>query len=437
MDLLIHSWRPKLRKHGKLDRKEDDVLTKEQNEQLTQVGAGTPVGELLRRYWHPIAIAQELTPDRPTKFIRALGEDLVLFRDKSDRVGLIQDHCAHRGASLLYGRVEERGIACAYHGWLYDTSGSCLECPAEPAGSMFHLTVKVRAYPVQRFAGLYWMYMGPAPAPALPKYDVLARPDGRRQITVFPNLDCNWFAAAENAVDPWHLQILHQDQPRSTRRPVNTTRGYVADIEEQDFYLTSYGIMKKRVYKDGRIEEHPMIFPTHLRTGSLWLRTPIDDTHTWQVTVAFRRSDDGSLVDPTDEEPEVSYLAPVKEPADGLHPFTRFNFYAPWGQILTQDMVMWETQGLISNRPEERLAASDKGVVLLRELMFQEIEKVQRGLDPLGVIRDQNHAIIDTNLDNERGRASGIATPTVEWRAPGLEHVPAEQLASLGYNRPG
>src|SRR5438093_9202887 len=286
------------------------MISAEENEMYVRVGPGTPAGELLRRYWHPIAIAQELTDEQPTKFVRVLGEDLVLFKDKSGNVGLIQDHCAHRGASLVYGRVEERGIACAYHGWLYDTSGSCLECPAEPAGSMFHLTVKMRAYPVQRYAGFFWAYLGPLPAPALTKFDVLARTDGRRRITVYPNLDCNRFAAAENAVDPWHLQILHQDQPRSTKRPANTTRGYVEDIESNEFYLTSYGIMKKRIYKNGKIEEHPMIFPTHLRTGSMWLRTPIDQTHTYQIVVSFRKGTDGSTVDPATEEPEVVFLPP-------------------------------------------------------------------------------------------------------------------------------
>ncbi|MEA2639330.1 MAG: 5,5-dehydrodivanillate O-demethylase oxygenase subunit [Chloroflexota bacterium] len=412
------------------------VLTKEQNERLTQTSAGTPAGELLRRYWHPIAVAAELTDEQPTRFVRILGEDLVLFKDKSGNVGLIQDHCAHRGASLLYGRVEERGIACAYHGWLYDTAGSCLECPAEPAGSMFHLTVRMAAYPVQKYAGLYWAYLGPAPAPELTKFDVLSRTDGRRRITVYPNLDCNWFAAAENAVDPWHLQILHQDQPRSTKRPANTTRGYVEDIEAVDFYLTSYGIMKKRVYKGGKVEEHPMIFPTHLRTGSLWLRTPIDDTHTLQWTVSFIRSEDGSTTDPADEEPEVVYLQPVKDPPNAVHPFARFNFYAPWGQILTQDMVMWETQGPISTRTDERLATSDAGIVMLRDLMFKEIAKVERGEDPMGVIRDPAQAFIDTNLSNERGRLSGIVTETVDWRAPGMETATADQLASTGYNGP-
>src|SRR5678816_4123782 len=174
------------------------MLTSEENEMLTRVGPGTPAGELLRRYWHPVAVAQELTDESPTKFVRVLGEDLVLFKDKSGRVGLIQDHCAHRGASMMYGRVEERGISCAYHGWLYDTAGNCLETPAEPAGSMFHLTVKLKAYPVKRFIGLYWAYLGPLPAPEITPYDVWTRQDGHRTIDVYPRLDCNFVQAMEN-----------------------------------------------------------------------------------------------------------------------------------------------------------------------------------------------------------------------------------------------
>src|SRR5258708_3106192 len=138
------------------------MITREENDRLTRVGPGTPGGDLLRRYWYPVAAIDDLD-EAGTKFVRILGEDLVLFKDKSGQVGLIADHCAHRGASLMYGRVEERGISCAYHGWLYDTNGSCLETPAEPEDSLFHLTVKQRAYPVRALAGMYWAYLGPQP----------------------------------------------------------------------------------------------------------------------------------------------------------------------------------------------------------------------------------------------------------------------------------
>src|SRR5713226_8808626 len=211
-------------------------MTPEENELLTRVGPGTLGGELFRRYWHPVAMPPEISEESPTKFVRMLGEDLVLFRDKSGRVGLIGDHCSHRGASLLYGRVEERGIACAYHGWLYDTTGNCLETPAEPAGSLFHLTVKHKAYPVQRLAGLYWAYLGPLPAPTLPPYDLLVRRDGRHTVQLRGQLDSNYLQAMENSVDPAHLMILHQITAGRGKPVTNTTRGFTDDVEKFDFY---------------------------------------------------------------------------------------------------------------------------------------------------------------------------------------------------------
>ncbi|MEA2640844.1 MAG: 5,5-dehydrodivanillate O-demethylase oxygenase subunit [Chloroflexota bacterium] len=384
------------------------VLTREENELLTRVGSGTPMGELLRRYWHPVAVAQELTDEQPTKFVRILGEDLVLFKDKSGNVGLIQDHCAHRGASLLYGRVEERGIACAYHGWLYDTSGSCLECPAEPAGSMFHLTVRMVAYPVQKFCGLYWAYLGPLPAPVIPRYDVWVREDGVQKIDVYPRLDCNWFQATENSVDPAHLQILHQDT--NGRRAPNTTRGFTDDIASFDFYETPYGIIKKRTYTNGRVDEHPLIFPNILRVSNVTqIRVPIDDAHT---SIFFIRFVPGDLtVGARDEEPEVTYVEPFKSVPEALHPFTRFRM----DKVLAQDHMAWETQGPIADRTTERLATSDRGIVLLRTVMKREIERVQRGEDPKAVIRDPNHGTIDTNLSEslaqQRERGGGDLLP--------------------------
>src|SRR5213083_896804 len=206
-------------------------LTEEENAKLTQVGPGTPGGELLRRYWHPIAGIHQVTEQAPTAHIRLLGEDLALFRDASGRVGLLADHCAHRGASLLYGRVEERGIACAYHGWLYDAHGTCLETPAEPADSKFHLTVRQRAYPVQKVVGLYWAYLGPLPAPALPRFDILVRRDGRRTLQLRGQVDCNYLQAMENSCDPAHLVILHQDSAARGRPIPNSTRGFTDDVE--------------------------------------------------------------------------------------------------------------------------------------------------------------------------------------------------------------
>jgi 5,5'-dehydrodivanillate O-demethylase len=381
------------------------MLTKEENEKLTRVGPGTPAGELLRCYWHPVGIVRELTDEKPVKFVRILGEDLVLFRDKKDRVGLIADRCAHRGASLSYGRVEEKGISCAYHGWLYDVEGNILETPPEPEQSKFRLTVKHKAYPVHKLGGLYWTYMGPAPAPVIPKYDVWARKDGRHWIRVLPRLDCNWLQAMENSVDTTHLHILHQELITRGLTVRGTTRGSIDDLEKFEFYQVPYGIMKRRVFTDGEVEEHPVIFPNLLRQSNrTQIRVPIDDTHTWICYLHFVPTDDGSLVDESDDAVPVEYKPPFKTPPDALYPFARFHM----DDVDGQDFMAWETQGPIADRTQERLAASDRGVTMLREMLKAEIEKVQRGIDPMNVIRNPDHPIINTRLDDSlKARKAG------------------------------
>jgi len=397
------------------------MLTKEENDFLTRVGPGTPAGELFRRYWLPFAVAKELTDDNPTKFVRLLGEDLVLFKDKSGNVGLIADHCVHRGASLLYGRPEERGIACAYHGWLYDTAGNCLETPAEPADSKFHLTVKIKAYPVRHWLGLYWAYMGPLPAPPITKFDVWARRDGTHKVTVQPQLDCNWLQAMENSVDPAHLPILHQNTSTQGRVAPSTTRGFTDDIKDFEFYELPYGMMKKRNYKNGLIDEHPILFPNILRhQRNTQIRVPIDDTHCFVVFVSFDQSPDGSLVEEEDQEAiPVRYVKSYKEPAGVLHPNTRFDMSK---DVQAQDHMAWETQGPIANRSIERLATSDRGVVMLRQIVRREIEKVQMGLDPMNVFRDPEHEIVDTNLQqsiDDLGTWRGATPPPPELARAG------------------
>ncbi len=370
------------------------MLTREENEMLTRVGPGTPAGELLRRYWLPVGVASELTAENPTQLVRILGETLVLFRDKSGSIGLIDDRCAHRGASLCYGRVEKRGLACPYHGWLYDTKGNCLETPAEPAGSKFHLTIKQPAYPVQRAVGLYWTYMGPLPAPVISNYDILFRKDGRRKIFVQPQLDCNWFQAMENSVDPAHLQILHQETAGRGRRINDTTRGLTDDVAGFDFYETSYGIMKRRAYRNGMVDEHPLIFPNILRQGNAaQIRVPMDDTHTRIFYVRFSPSENGEIVE--NDDPPVEHTAPFKNPPDAVHPYTKFRMDG----VQPQDYMAWETQGPIADRTRERLATTDRGIILLRQIMFRELEKMRAGQDPLGVVRDPaNNPLIDTHL---------------------------------------
>lgn len=372
------------------------MLSKAENETITRVGPGTPAGELLRCYWHPVALAQDISDEQPTHHVRILGEDLVLFKDKSGKVGLIADRCPHRGASLLYGRVEKRGLSCPYHGWLFDTEGHCLETPAEPEGSKFHLTVRHKAYPLQRFLGMYWTYMGPAPAPLIPRYDLWVRKDGRRSIMVQPQLDCNWFQAMENSVDPSHLQVLHQSLIARGRQIQNTTRGLTDDVAQFDFYEFPNGIMKRRTYKNGQIDEHPLIFPNILRQArNTQIRTPIDDTHTRIFFVHFEETEDGSIVEENEDTLPVEYIKPYKNPPDALHPVARFRLDA----VQAQDHMAWETQGPIADRTNERLGTADHGIVMLREMTLREIKKVQAGQDPKGVVRDPaQNEMIDTRL---------------------------------------
>ena len=384
------------------------MLTREDSEKLARVGPGTPAGELLRRYWHPLPVVRELTEEKPVHLVTILGENLVLFLDKKGRVGLLEDRCSHRGASLSYGRVEERGISCAYHGWLYDINGTVLETPPEPPESQFRLTVRHKAYPVQKFIGLYWAYMGPPPAPVIPKYDVWARKDGTRWLRVLPLLDCNWLQAMENSVDTTHLHILHQDLLTRGMTVRGTTRGTIDSLEMYDFYEVPYGIMKRRKFKDGDTEEHPLIFPNVLRQANrTQIRVPIDDTHTWICYVHFVPNEDGSVVEEEGDLP-VEYKPPFKDPPDGLHPIARFRM----DDVDGQDFMAWETQGPIADRTREHLTSSDHGVIMLREMLKREIEKVEKGLDPINVIRDPNHPMIDTKLEESLKAKKASSAPS-------------------------
>ena len=384
------------------------MLEQEDNDLLTRVGPGTPGGTLLRMYWHPISLIQDITEERPTKFVRVLSEDLVIFRDKSGRMGLIADKCAHRSASLVYGRVEERGISCVYHGWLYDCEGNILETPPERNDAIMK-SVKTTAYPVQEYLGMVWAYMGPQPAPPMIHYDTLFRKDGTRKWLIHPRLDANWFQAMENSMDPAHLQVLHQEFIGRGKVAPNTTRGFTDDVESYEFYITSYGgLMKKRTYKNGMVDEHPVLFPNILRQGaSSQFRVPIDDTHTMHMRLFFYPTEDGSA--PEDAfEPEITWEKPIKEDPEKSHPETRFILHS----VNSQDQMAWETQGPITDRSIEHLSYSDRGVVLLRRHTKEQIERVQRGEDPVGYQRDPNHAMVDTNVDEGVAQIGANRTPS-------------------------
>src|SRR4051794_27335929 len=184
------------------------MLTQEENELITRVGPATPGGDFLRRYWQPVGLVEEIPSGGAPVPVRLLGEDLVLYRDDKDRVGLLGIHCAHRGADLSYGRLEDGGIRCIYHGWLFDRTGRCLEQPGEPAGSTFHERIRQTAYPCIERAGVIFAYLGPGEPPLLPDYEFLTVAEENRFVTKLFS-DCNYLQGNEGNQDPVHLSFLH------------------------------------------------------------------------------------------------------------------------------------------------------------------------------------------------------------------------------------
>ena len=185
------------------------MMSQEQNDLITRIGPKDPCGKLMRMYWQPAALVDELQGPRPIRPVKLLGENLVLFRDEQGRYGLIDRHCAHRGADLAFGRLEQGGLRCAFHGWLFDVTGQCLQTPAEPKDSKLCQGIKQRAYPVVEKSGILWAYLGEGEPPAFPELDCFVAPDSH--VFAFKgHWDCNWLQALEVGVDPSHASYLHR-----------------------------------------------------------------------------------------------------------------------------------------------------------------------------------------------------------------------------------
>lgn len=376
------------------------MLTPEENRLLTQTGPGTPCGELLRRYWQPACYVAELTEAEPARPVTIMGEDLVVFRLRDGRYGCMEEHCAHRCASLAYGFAEMDGLRCAYHGWKYDLEGRCLEQPFEPQGSGFKAHIRLKAYPAQALGGLVFIYLGPPPAPILPRWDVLAWTDGQRKAMSQEPLACNWLQAQENASDVTHTYFLHSHVLYELGDRSNTVMRLYRPFERFGFQPFEWGQIKGWQYSaDGGVPAelaagNPLIFPNMVRTiehpwHAMHWRVPIDDTHTLVFWMGFQPDTDGPSTDrATPEElenPPFEQHPPQKRP-DGR--YVRELFWA-------QDRMAWETQGPILDRMREHLGASDRGIILFRQMLKDQIERVQRGQDALGVIREPVGDVIE------------------------------------------
>jgi 5,5'-dehydrodivanillate O-demethylase oxygenase subunit len=388
------------------------ATTNEQNERLTRVGPGTPMGLLLRWYWQPVGVAIELEKE-PVQQVRIFGEDLTLYRSESGEYGLITDRCPHRCMSMAYGIPDERGLRCAYHGWLFNAAGDCLEQPFEDRThpeARYKDKVKVTAYPVAELGGLVFAYFGPLPAPLLPRWDLLVRDDVDRLVEIH-RLPCNWLQCMDNAVDPVHFEYLHAAFGNyQLKKQGLPPKMHAARHLKIEFDAFKYGINKRRLL-EGEAEScedwtvgHPLLFPNILAVGntvdgaSLQYRVPIDDTNTIQF----------------------AYRTTPRKPGAPPRPIAvkRSDLFNDEGKIVattipSQDMVGWVAQGPISNRTREHLASSDTGIILYRKMLTEQLELVADGKEPtVAVIRDAGENAPWIDIHRER---SGLTPFRVEY----------------------
>ena len=357
------------------------MLSAEEQKLLTSVGPGTPVGEMLRRYWQPVHLS-ELIKKKPQR-VKVLGEELVVYRGESGKPVVMQLRCAHRSLALDYGRVEGDSIRCPYHGWLYDKTGQCLAQPAEPEASQFKDKVRLKAYPTEEISGLIFTYMGPLPAPVLPLYDVLTSEDGVKGVQM-RNVNANWLNAVENIVDISHLAWLHGHTfPAYGAKKVTyhwERKDYGCDNVMlvdgiEDTHRSCYGFPNVNRFAGPPVEEGGEIV-----RSMIW-RVAMDDSDTQQFFVRYY---------PSQKRTRHAGRNVVKL---GEYKALESDW---WGiDVSDQDRMAVEQQGRIADREHEHLGVSDGGIILLRKLIRESLALIAEGKDPVGVIRDPAKQFVD------------------------------------------
>ena len=376
--------------------------------ELTEVGRGTPMGELMRRYWHVVGLSRDATST--PRQIRLLGEDLILFRDGKGRVGLVHNRCCHRGTTLYYGKVEETGIRCCYHGWLFDVEGRCLEQPCEPdLGAKSRNKARQPWYPVEERYGLIWAYMGPPEKkPVLPRYEIFENLKlgeflevddtsiGTQGDAVMP---CNWLQHYENVMDPAHVRVLHGTHSGPQFGADLITGTFVMP----DFRETPRGVEFRgegefrrgcTVQGDGRYNACELLLPCiravpnpfysepDAPCEALGFIMPIDDTH-FRIYTVGRTTVKGRV---------------FTIPPEIFQEFARAGSNMPnWFQMTEEERRAkpgdWEAQtgqGPITIHSEEHLLSSDRGVILVRKMLYEQLNRMERGENPKNLCFDPN-----------------------------------------------
>jgi len=358
------------------------MLSQQENELFAKIGPGTPMGEVLRRYWHPVGCSEAVTA-KPQR-IKVLGEELVLYRGASGEAHMMQLRCAHRSLALDYGRVEGECLRCPYHGWLYDETGQCREQPAEPEGSKFHEKIKLKSYRTQEYSGMIWGYMGPDPAPVMPLFDVLRMTQGTKHVQV-NKIECNWFNHVENIVDVSHLAWLHGYS-------FPAYGGKKVTYHWERTFFGANNVMKI----DGIADTHVSCYgyPTvnrftspPFRKGaelirSMIFRVPQDDATTLLYFVRFEPDAAPNVLKTTKRTQQYGVYTPLETDWWGI-------------DVSDQDRMAVEQQGVVADRPNEHLGVSDGGIIAMRQMMRESLELVAAGKDPLCVIRDPAKQNVD------------------------------------------
>ena len=362
----------------------DTRFSAEADDELTKVGPGTPCGEYLRRYWHPVAMSSELG-EMPLA-VRRFGEDLVLFRDQSNRVGLVHRRCPHRRASLEFGTCDERGIRCCYHGWLYDVDGTLLDAPGQPVAAQERLKTRIRlgAYPTLEYKGLIFAYFGPADdMPEFPIYDAFELED-MEMVPYKAPFHCNWLQVLDAIVDPIHTSFLHSNISR-----IQFSEGF-GEVGQMDYFerdMWILGTNTRRVGDNIWFRVNEVVLPNFTQAGSAfaadgteqryygrssftrWV-VPIDD----EETLCYAWANFGDRGDPqeynTPEGPELIEQGEV------------FDRSYEQKQLFPADAEATEGMGPITIHADENLAPSDKGIALMRRRLREQIRAVSSGDAP-------------------------------------------------------
>jgi len=402
------------------------MLSLEDNEIMCRVGAGTPMGDLLRQYWIPAVRSDELpSPDCPPLRVRLLAEDMIAFRDTSGRVGLVQNACPHRGASMFFGRNEEDGLLCVYHGWKFDVTGACVDMPSEPAESNFRNKVKTRAYPCRERGGVIWAYMGPrTEPPPLPDLEANMLPEGEASIyNIY--IQSNWMQNWEGEMDTVHAAFLHSGATRVEDTKVGTAAYYQARNRAPRFSVmdtdsgTAYGAYRPADDDNYYWRIAHMLFPFYamIPTGTLGLQVfwrayvPMDDEHTLMWTQVAGPPDGRIdwLPNTTDwfgrfritQGPENEFMLDRELQKSGT------SYSGIPGGARPQDMAVTYSMGSIYNRSREHLGTTDQLVIRTR----------RRVINAAKALRD--HGVTPPAVDNPelyQQRSGGTILPrSVDW----------------------